>query len=198
MIVAIVPAAGLSRRMGRPKLVLDVKGEPLLARVIRVLREGGAQGVIVVGPPRDQPGALEIEATAREAGASVLLLDEPTPDMRTTLQHGLDLLDEPTSGILIAPADSVGMTAGLVRRVVDLYLADPSRIVLPLMGEKRGHPLALPPDLARAIRNLPPDQGVNSFVRSMSSRTVFVEADDPRFADDLDTPEDYARALESS
>ena len=58
-IPAIVPAAGKSRRMGQPKMLLPFGGQPLIGRVVRALLEGGAEPVIVVAPrpmrPRDRP-----------------------------------------------------------------------------------------------------------------------------------------------
>ena len=41
MIAAIVPAAGKSTRMGRPKLLMSLDGATLLHRVVTALRQGG-------------------------------------------------------------------------------------------------------------------------------------------------------------
>lgn len=199
-IVAIVPAAGLSRRMGTPKLLLDLQGAPVLARVISNLRDGGADDVMVVAPPSSQEGAREVATIARQSGARVVLLEAPTPDMRTTLIRGLEAMDHnpEVRGVLIAPADAVGMSSGLVRRVISRFREDLSKIVIPVNGTRRGHPLAIPLGWFAAIRDLPPDQGLNALVRSRADQTVEVQADDPRFADDLNTPEDYQRLLHAA
>ena len=42
MIAALVPAAGSSARMGRPKLLVEFDGQSLIGRVVRALRAGGA------------------------------------------------------------------------------------------------------------------------------------------------------------
>ena len=57
MIAAVVPAAGKSERMGRPKLILPIDGETLIARVVSRLRAGGVVYTVVVAPPLDAPGA---------------------------------------------------------------------------------------------------------------------------------------------
>jgi molybdopterin-guanine dinucleotide biosynthesis protein A len=46
---AVILAGGKSSRMGRDKAFLDLDGEPLLGRQIRVAREAGAAEVIVSG-----------------------------------------------------------------------------------------------------------------------------------------------------
>ena len=67
MIAALVPAAGRSVRMGRPKLLMDFDGETLIHRVVTGLREGGVDRVVVV-PPADGPDAAAIAAEAAVGG----------------------------------------------------------------------------------------------------------------------------------
>ena len=196
MIVGLIPTAGLSRRMGRPKLVLNINGEPLIVRVITAMRDGGANRVVVVAPPLDQEGATFLVDLVRQALAEVVILPSATSDMHATLEWGLaylEKMDVSISGVLIAPGDSVGMTSDVVGEVVRRFQADPSRIVVPVFGSKRGHPLALPWEVFAALRTLAHDVGLNTLVRERSDRVVFVEIDDPQFMDDMDTPEEYAR-----
>ena len=89
MIAAVVPAAGRGSRMGRPKLALPVEGRPMLERVIAALRDGGADPVVVVTGPHDPA----LPPVARAAGADVCELTFATPDMRATVEHGLDWLE---------------------------------------------------------------------------------------------------------
>jgi molybdenum cofactor cytidylyltransferase len=194
MIVALVPAAGLSTRMGRPKLLLDIQGRPLIQRVIRALVEGGAERVLVIAPPVPQEGAIRIGELAKDAGADVNHLATPTSDMRATIEAGLSSLGHALPlpvGVLIAPGDFVGMSAGLVTAVVERFLADPSRIVVPICQARRGHPLALPWMTAMAIRELPKHVGVNALLAAREAQLDRLEVDFPDLDADLDTPEDY-------
>lgn len=72
MLTGAVMVGGRSRRMGRDKATLVVAGETLLQRQVRVLREAGAQRVLVVrraGQAVDTPAGTElIEDTIAEAG----------------------------------------------------------------------------------------------------------------------------------
>ncbi|MDB5350843.1 MAG: putative MobA-like protein [Planctomycetota bacterium] len=196
MIAALVPAAGLSARMGRPKLLLDVHGQPLIQRVIRALKNGGADRVLVIAPPIHQEGSIRIQELAADAGAETTHLVAPTVDMRSTIEAGLLLVTgefEPPSGVLIAPGDSVGMTSGLVAAVVRQFLTDPSRIIVPEREGRRGHPLALPWTVAMAIRNLPRNVGVNALLSAPEARVDRLLVAFPDLDADLDTPEDYRR-----
>ena len=87
---AIVPACGQSTRMGRPKLALPLGDATVIARVVAALRAGGVETVLVVIGPR----VPELVPLARSAGAEVLALVEQTPDMRTTVERGLDWIED--------------------------------------------------------------------------------------------------------
>ena len=46
-VAALVPAAGRSQRMGRPKLILGLGTESVIQRVVIALERGGAEPVLV-------------------------------------------------------------------------------------------------------------------------------------------------------
>src|SRR4051812_25373898 len=93
MIAAIVPAAGRSERMGRPKLLLPVGGISVIARVVTALRKGGVDVVVVVVPGTVVAGAAELAAEAETSGAYVVIADPPPRDMRASVECGLDGLE---------------------------------------------------------------------------------------------------------
>ena len=74
MTAAIVLAAGLSRRMGRPKLLLELRGKPVIRHAVeRVFPAGIRQVLVVAGPEHD--------TLARAlAGLEVQLAINPTPE----------------------------------------------------------------------------------------------------------------------
>src|SRR5437879_4363300 len=47
---AVIPAAGQSTRMGRPKLALPLGGRSVLERVVDALRGAGVDVLVVLGP----------------------------------------------------------------------------------------------------------------------------------------------------
>ncbi|MEW4568055.1 NTP transferase domain-containing protein [Tautonia sp. JC769] len=196
MIAALVPSAGQSRRMGRPKLTLPLAGgEVVIARVVSALRSGGADRVLVIAPPRSEPGSAELLDQAAQSGAETLELPAATPDMRSTVEAGLDLLERGPlpSSVLICPGDSVGLTPTLVASVIDRMRTDPGAIVVPVFDTRRGHPLGLPWPVASAIRDLPPDVGINALRERFADRVVLLDVPEPGTTEDLDTPDDYRK-----
>lgn len=200
MIIAIVPAAGRSERMGRPKLILPIQGETVITRVVTTLRQGGIPHVVVVAPPSETPGAVILAKEATTAGAVVVVPEERPPDMRGSFQLGLKhILGGPNpSAVMLAPADSPGITPTLVARLLAETQNAPGAILIPTFLGRRGHPIVIPWDLALQVSSLPLGAGINALVALHASRIVEIEVDEPGTLDDLDTPTDYQRWVDSS
>jgi molybdenum cofactor cytidylyltransferase len=193
---AVVPAAGLSQRMGRPKLILPIGDRSLIERVVSALIEGGASPVVVVAPPPDQPGAQALHRLAVSAGAEVVVPSTPPPDMRASVEHALAYLEASgpcPSTIVLVPADSPRLSAALVARVIERAGREPRAVVVPVVAGKRGHPIALPWSTALEVRALPAGVGVNALVALHEDAVSELDVDDPGALADLDTPDDYRR-----
>src|SRR5436190_9464252 len=116
MIAAVVPAAGHSRRMGRPKLALPVAGRTVLEHVVAALRQAGVDRVVVVLGPH----VAELADIALRCGAEPVVLAEATPDMRATVEHGLAWLERtrPPDDWLLVPADHPTLEPGVIRELL--------------------------------------------------------------------------------
>ena len=192
---AIVPACGRSTRMGRPKLALSLGARTVIEHVVVSLRAGGVSEVVVVIGPH----VPELAPLAAAAGAEVLALAEPTPDMRATVEAGLTYLEDrqdlsPEDWWLLAPADHPVLSAAVVRELLAAQSAAHS-VIVPVHAGRRGHPTLVRWKLAAAIRTIPAGRGINSLLREHESRTLELAVNDPAILANLDTPEDYARLL---
>jgi molybdenum cofactor cytidylyltransferase len=188
---AVVPAAGHSTRMGRPKLSLRLGDRTVIECVVSALRAGGVNHVVVVIGPH----VRELMAPATLAGADVCPLAEPTPDMRATVEHGLRWLEQthrPDAGDLwlLAPADHPTLNPVVVRQLI-VTGTDTQSIVVPVHAARRGHPTLLPWRDVAGIRNLRAGVGINAYL--LDHDVVEVPVADPNVLADLDTPEDWAR-----
>jgi molybdenum cofactor cytidylyltransferase len=193
VIAAVVPAAGRSERMGRPKLILPIDGRPVISRVVSALRLGGVEMVVVIAPPPEAEETEAIVAAARSAGAIVESPISRPPDMRASFEAGLctiEALATPIS-VLLAPGDSPGLSATVVEHLIRESAARPGKILVPMVSRRRGHPLLLPWATALTVRNLPSAMGVNALLASSTNVVEYVETTDDGVLADLDTPDDY-------
>jgi molybdenum cofactor cytidylyltransferase len=187
---AVLPAAGHSRRMGRPKLLLPWAGRPLVAQLLAAWRNADVPCVAVVR--RDDRQLAEV---CRAAGAEVVTPDRDPPDMRASVEEALQWLDEhrrpqPQDYWLLAPADMPQLTGDLIRQVL-AACQPPGPIVTPVFSGRRGHPTAFPWTMAAAARRLPDGQGLNQLLLQHPVRECPLAS--RAILEDIDTPEAYQR-----
>lgn len=193
--VALLPAAGASRRMGRPKLLLPVNGRPMVAGVVEALRGGGVREIVLVTAPGDEA----LQAWARQNGVTVAINPDPERGMLSTIQEGIgalsDALTEKWVGeiLLISPADLPHLQAGTVAELLQKMIETGAPLALPTYHGKRGHPLAIAPWLVSEIDNLNPDIGLKQLRDRHEKDLLEIEVEDAGVVQDVDTPEDYER-----
>jgi CTP:molybdopterin cytidylyltransferase MocA len=197
MTFAVLPACGHSTRMGRPKLSLPLGGRSVIAHVVGALRDGGVDHVLVVAGPH----VADLVPLARAAGADVLLLPEPTADMRATVEHGLRWLEDrfapgPDDVWFLAPADHPVLSPAVVRQLLDAAASPACSIAVPVHEGRRGHPTLIRWRQVAGIRALPAGAGINVYLRERAAETLEVPTADAGVLADLDTPDDYERLRE--
>jgi molybdenum cofactor cytidylyltransferase len=200
VIVAVIPAAGKSLRMGRPKLSLPFRDSTVLEHVVSAFRGAKVDPVVVAVGPH----VPELLPLARRAGAEVCALPAETPDMRATVEAALTWIESrwPMTGDdawLLAPADHPCLEPEIIARLLDERNRHPeSSLFIPTHEGKRGHPALIAWGHVAGIRSLPQGMGLNQFFRSQSGQTWEVAVASPGVLVDLDTPEDYRRSQETS
>jgi molybdenum cofactor cytidylyltransferase len=200
MIYGLIPAAGKSKRMGRPKLLLPFRGRTVLEHTITVFTTAGIEHVLMVVGPDD----LEQAALAARSGAHVFCLEKSTPDMRSTVEFGLGWIEaefNPSAGDfwLLAPADHPTLDEKSVEQLIQAAARSASfSIFIPTFNGARGHPVLINWKHVSGIRGFTKGVGINAWLREQSRVTLLVPVDSAEVLVDLDTPEDYERLLRRS
>ena len=199
MIPAIVLAAGKSSRMGRTKALLPAgsSNETFLTRIIRVLREGGIDRIIVViggdaaavraSLPRDDASLATVENRRFEEGQlSSLLVGLAAVEQR----------HDDVEAVMMTLVDLPLISAATVRAVLDAFRAQPDApLVRPRRGNRHGHPVIFNRSIFGELRRADPSRGAKPVVHAHAAGEVNVDVDDDGAIIDIDTPEDYARFI---
>ena len=188
MTAAIVLAAGLSRRMGRPKLLLDLRGKPVIRHTTeRLFAAGLKQVLVVVGPQHDALGkALE--------GLDVRLVVNPAPEagQGSSVSAGIRALPPGTGAALIALGDQPGLSTDVIRKLREALESTGKSIAAPRYADGLGNPVLFAAEVFPELLVLAGDRGARSVVEKDPSRLAVVDVAAP-MPSDLDTPEDYER-----
>lgn len=188
---AVVLAAGQSRRMGTPKMLLPWGNTTVIGRVVRVLKGAGvAQIMAVTGASR-----AEVEASLRVEGVTLAHNEQYLRgEMLGSLQVGLRALREDIQAVLVVLGDQPQIETQVVRQVIARAGASLLPLVVPSYQNRRGHPWlarrALWPELCAMDGE---HETLRDFLNRHAQQIAYVNVDTGSVLLDLDTPEDYDR-----
>jgi molybdenum cofactor cytidylyltransferase len=190
---ALIPAAGKSTRMGRPKLALPLGDGTVLGQVISTLRRAPIDHILVVIGPH----VRELVDITAKGNSNYLLLTEETRDMRATVEAGLRHIQAqyspgPGDALLLVPGDHPTLQVGVIQLLFEAQAGNPDKsIFIPTHEGKRGHPALIDWKHVAGIRGLPAGKGLNAYLRAQSPETLEVSVESAEVLFDLDTPGDY-------
>lgn len=171
--------------MGRPKALVELDGEPLVRRALRVLADGGCGPLVVVlGAAADDvravlpPGVRSVEADDWESG------------MGASLRAGLAALD--SDAALVHLVDLPGVTASAVARLVAGPVGSQTLRRAAYAG-RPAHPVLLGRSHWAGVReSATGDAGARGYLAGHPDIEL-IEVGDVAVPDDVDTPEALAR-----
>ena len=190
MTPAIVLAAGASTRMGRPKALLRVRDRTFIRAILDTLREAGIGDAVVVVRAGDD--AVIAEVAASGFGRTVVN-PRPAEGQLSSLIAGLDAIDGPAvDAALVTLVDVPWITSSTVRLLLSRAAESGAPVIRAVHQARHGHPVIFKRRLFDALRRADPATGAKAVLRAHTIEDV--EVPDPGVAEDIDTPEDYARA----
>jgi molybdenum cofactor cytidylyltransferase len=189
-VAAIVLAAGLSRRMGQPKMILPWGNTTVIRRVVQALIGGGLDQILVVtgGASQQVEDALH--------GMSVQTVYNPRYEqdhMAFSLQVGLSNLPAEIAAAMVALGDQPQIESFVVNTLLQVYKEEPAPLIVPSYRMRRGHPWIIDRSLWNAVWSLEPPRTLRDFLNTYANQIRYLEFDTASILGDLDTPSDYER-----
>jgi molybdenum cofactor cytidylyltransferase len=187
MIAGVVLAAGLARRMGRPKLLLDLRGKPVVRWSVEALLPHVGDLVVVTGA---EDGAIR-EALA---GLAVRFAVNPQPQdgQGSSIAVGVAALKPWTRAALVALGDQPRLQEAVLPKLLEAFTRTGKAIVVPVYRGTQGTPVLFASEVFPELLGLRGDAGARSVVQARPERVEAVAFDLPMPLD-VDTPEDYAK-----
>jgi CTP:molybdopterin cytidylyltransferase MocA len=191
VIAALLLAAGESTRMGQLKALLPWRGTTLLEYALAELSGARVDVLLVVlGHAAD-----ELAPIVERAGARAVLNPRYREGRATSIAAGVAALPTGVGHLLVASVDQPRPRA-VVDALLAAHLAADAPISRAVHGGKHGHPTVFAAALLGELRRADESsEGMKSVLRGHAEGIQDVEIDDPAVLLNLNTPEQYAAAL---
>ena len=181
MTAAVILGAGVGRRMGGPKALLNLDGETLLHRAARLALAAGCMPVVaVVGEWEPGLEDLPVQIAVNSAAAE---------GMASSIRLGIAALSPEVQAVLLLTVDQPEVTAGLLANLLALAALAPEQPAACTYSGTLGIPAILPRLFFPDLLALQGDRGAKGILLKADTTTLAF----PGGAQDLDTPQDLLR-----
>ena len=188
---AVILAAGESKRMGLPKMLLTFSGRTMIEKVITNVSESKIDKIIVVlGAYREALVELISKLPVKYC-----YNDNYKKGMLSSVQCGFRNLSSVCRAVLVFQGDQPLITSNAINEVIEAYLSSGKGIVIPVYKGRRGHPLLIDIKYRDEIEKLNPDKGLRSLTCMFSDDVLEVDVNESGILTDFDTYEQYKKEL---
>lgn len=190
MIAALILAAGQSKRMGQPKMLLPWGETTVLQKVIVTFKAAGVNELLVItGGDRERVEAL--------VGGEARTLFNPNyaqGEMLSSVQVGLAGLKTEVEAALIGLGDQPQVQERSVRAVLGGYRSSRATLVVPSFQKRRGHPWLVARHHWDEILRMRSPASLRDFLNAHADAIQYVDVEHASILQDLDTSEDYLKS----
>lgn len=187
----MILAAGESKRMKVPKMLLPIEGKAMIERVIENVTASGIKKIIVVlGSAKDQ-----ILGIIKHLPVEFCYNEKYRNGMLSSVRCGFRNLPEEYKAVIVFQGDQPMIEPWVVTRLISAYRQTKKKIVIPVYKKKRGHPLLIDRKYSDEIYKLDDRLGLRSLATKFQRDVLEVVVNTPDILKDIDTKEDYLNEL---
>jgi len=190
-VAGIILAAGESRRLGKPKQLLDWRGQPFVRAVTRTALEAGLDPVIVVtGANREN-----VEAAIEDLTAKVMANKDWPEGQGSSIKKGVQVLnfENPVGAAIFLLVDQPQVTTSILRALIEKHAEGLYPVVAPIVIDRRANPVLFDRVTFPDLLELEGDVGGRAILHKHN--VEYLPWHDDRLLLDVDTPEQYQRLI---
>jgi molybdenum cofactor cytidylyltransferase len=189
----VILAAGASRRMGQPKLLLPWGKTTVLGHLLQQWSRLGASQITIVGAAGAKPLTDEMDRLGFPAANRI---ENPAPEngMFSSIQCAARWSgwNPELTHWVITLGDQPHLRETTLQALLDFSARNPDKISQPIRSERRKHPVVLPTRFFHELRNTSAGD-LKIFLADHARDLSGFKSVDAGLDLDMDTPEDYER-----
>lgn len=185
---AVIAAAGLSSRMKSFKPLLPLADDTIIGTLIDTLKQAGAADIVVViGHKAEEMAAYlekrEVRVCENKEYAETEMFD--------SVKLGLQALADDYDAVFITPGDMPLVKLESLEALKELQAG----VARPVYRGKGGHPVLLAKKHVNKLITYTGEKGLKGALLSLDEAMIDLEVDDEGAFFNLNTPEDFEKAL---
>lgn len=190
IITGIILAAGSSKRMGRQKLLLPLKDNTIIGKVIETVKRCKLYGEILVVYQ-----SVEVMVRTKEYDVKTVYNEKAEDGQSTSVIAGIRNSDSHTNAYMFIAGDQPFITVDIIEELICTWKQNQTSIVIPKYDGKRGMPTIFPVSFKQELMNITGDTGGRTVIENNLDKVIFVDFSYSMAGFDIDTPEDYKTLL---
>ncbi|MFZ0471962.1 MAG: nucleotidyltransferase family protein [Bacteroidales bacterium] len=184
---AIVLAAGESRRMGSPKMILPYEGMTIIEKVLENVLASDVEKVVTVLGSHSE----EIMKVIERFQVPHCYNSNFKDGMLSSVKCGFEFLPREFRAAMVLLGDQPMVETSVINKLIKAYNETGKGILVPVFQNKRGHPLMVDKKYRDEIINLDDPEGLKGLLLRHPVDLLEVNAENSSVLDDIDTREDY-------
>lgn len=192
-VVGVILAAGGSRRLGRPKQLLELDGRPILDIVLGHAARSRLESIVLVLGS----GAERIVPALQDRGQRVVINPDYASGQSTSLRAGITALPEHALAVLVLLGDQPEVTSDTIDRLVASMETHSAEIVMPSYAGIPGNPVLFRRSVFPELIEISGDRGARDVINAKRDAVAHIPFPDLSPPLDVDTEEDYDRLKEA-
>jgi molybdenum cofactor cytidylyltransferase len=191
----VLLAAGESRRMGKPKLLLPWGETSILAHQLLLWQQLSTHQVALVAASADGPLLTELNRLGFPASHRIFN-PQPEAGMFSSIRCAARWpgWDKDLTHWVITLGDQPQLRRETLQTLLNFSAAHPDKVCQPRRRGRLHHPVLLPRRFFQPLAVTRPGT-LNEFLKSIPGDVTACDLDDAGLEFDIDTPEDYERAV---
>jgi len=188
---AVILAAGESKRMGYPKMLLPFHDSTMIECVIASVTKSNVNKILIVlGAEKDTLTQL-----ADKLLIEYCLNENYKEGMLSSVQCGFKNLPSACKASFVFQGDQPLITFNTIDTLINAYKSSGRGIIIPVYKNKRGHPILIDMKYRSEIDKLSHTKGLRSLSYKFSYDVLEVETDESGILRDFDTFEQYTKEI---
>lgn len=191
MIAAVVLASGLSKRLGKNKLLMPLGNQSVVEHVIDSVKSSKIENIYLIYGKNE----VEFKKIAHHKNIKLIHNEKYYYGQSMSVKCALNSIGNDFQGIMFFLGDQPFISPKTINLIIEHYNKNPRGIIVPTYHGKRGNPVIFSREFFTEMKSIQGDKGARDVIDKNYDKVIFVPISDSFENFDIDTKKDYQKAL---